>query len=265
MVASSKPRPQRGAQQPATLTILLAVSLPTGAAGLRDRVASVHPARCPQLAGETGSPDSRFTKRQQRPNTAGAGYQPSVIPCLIWHQSRHRRHRRDQLLCGHDGFRGSVRGRSGYARDGSGSEHGGHHIDVAVGGFRVGTLQVGAGAAGPRPPRSMPVARRYVGLRSGGAVRTRGRRRQRRLSVWLHHRGRRGHPLPYYGAADTSLALATGSIRQLLRWLDEHGSPLGLPEPLAARLGPGFPLREGDPMIPRPMPQVAARVELPGG
>jgi len=69
----------------------------------------------------------------------------------------------------------------------------------------------------------------------------------------------------YYGAADTSLALATGSIRQLLRWLDEHGSPLGLPEPLAARLGPGFPLREGDPMIPRPMPQVAARVELPGG
>jgi len=28
----------------------------------------------------------------------------------------------------------------------------------------------------------------------------------------------------YYGAADTSLALATGSVRQLLRWLDEHGS-----------------------------------------
>jgi predicted GH43/DUF377 family glycosyl hydrolase len=28
----------------------------------------------------------------------------------------------------------------------------------------------------------------------------------------------------YYGAADTSIALATGSIRQLLRWLDEHGS-----------------------------------------
>ena len=28
----------------------------------------------------------------------------------------------------------------------------------------------------------------------------------------------------YYGAADTSVALATGSIGQLLRWLDQHGS-----------------------------------------
>ena len=28
----------------------------------------------------------------------------------------------------------------------------------------------------------------------------------------------------YYGAADTSIALATGSVRQLLRWLDEHGA-----------------------------------------
>ncbi len=28
----------------------------------------------------------------------------------------------------------------------------------------------------------------------------------------------------YYGAADTSIALATGSIRAMLRWLDEHGS-----------------------------------------
>ena len=27
----------------------------------------------------------------------------------------------------------------------------------------------------------------------------------------------------YYGAADTSIALATGSIRELLSWLDEHG------------------------------------------
>jgi predicted GH43/DUF377 family glycosyl hydrolase len=32
----------------------------------------------------------------------------------------------------------------------------------------------------------------------------------------------------YYGAADTSVALATGSIRQCLRWLDENGRP---PEP----------------------------------
>jgi len=28
----------------------------------------------------------------------------------------------------------------------------------------------------------------------------------------------------YYGAADTSVALATGSVRELLQWLDEHGS-----------------------------------------
>jgi len=29
----------------------------------------------------------------------------------------------------------------------------------------------------------------------------------------------------YYGAADTSVALATGSISQLLDWLDRHGTP----------------------------------------
>jgi predicted GH43/DUF377 family glycosyl hydrolase len=29
----------------------------------------------------------------------------------------------------------------------------------------------------------------------------------------------------YYGAADTCMALATGSIKALLLWLDEHGSP----------------------------------------
>jgi predicted GH43/DUF377 family glycosyl hydrolase len=29
----------------------------------------------------------------------------------------------------------------------------------------------------------------------------------------------------YYGAADTSIALATGSIREILSWLDEHGRP----------------------------------------
>lgn len=28
----------------------------------------------------------------------------------------------------------------------------------------------------------------------------------------------------YYGAADTSVALATGSVSHLLRWLDEYGS-----------------------------------------
>ena len=28
----------------------------------------------------------------------------------------------------------------------------------------------------------------------------------------------------YYGAADTSIALATGSVQQMLRWLDENGS-----------------------------------------
>jgi len=29
----------------------------------------------------------------------------------------------------------------------------------------------------------------------------------------------------YYGAADSSVALATGSIRCMLSWLDEHSSP----------------------------------------
>ena len=29
----------------------------------------------------------------------------------------------------------------------------------------------------------------------------------------------------YYGAADTSIALATGSLRRMLEWLDEHGTP----------------------------------------
>ena len=29
----------------------------------------------------------------------------------------------------------------------------------------------------------------------------------------------------YYGTADTSIALATGSIRELLEWLDQHGYP----------------------------------------
>jgi predicted GH43/DUF377 family glycosyl hydrolase len=28
----------------------------------------------------------------------------------------------------------------------------------------------------------------------------------------------------YYGAADSSIALATGSVRELLRWLEAHGS-----------------------------------------
>jgi predicted GH43/DUF377 family glycosyl hydrolase len=40
----------------------------------------------------------------------------------------------------------------------------------------------------------------------------------------------------YYGAADTSIALAQGSIRGLLRWLSEHGSPAAEPVPsLSAR------------------------------
>jgi len=29
----------------------------------------------------------------------------------------------------------------------------------------------------------------------------------------------------YYGAADTSIALATASIRAMLGWLDRHGRP----------------------------------------
>jgi predicted GH43/DUF377 family glycosyl hydrolase len=28
----------------------------------------------------------------------------------------------------------------------------------------------------------------------------------------------------YYGAADTSMAMATGSVRKILGWLERHGS-----------------------------------------
>ena len=37
----------------------------------------------------------------------------------------------------------------------------------------------------------------------------------------------------YYGAADTSIALATGSITQILGWLDKHGVAVGTVEPMA--------------------------------
>ncbi len=44
--------------------------------------------------------------------------------------------------------------------------------------------------------------------------------------------GRDGDTLNlYYGAADTCIALATGSIREILRWLDAHGSGPGLDSP----------------------------------
>jgi hypothetical protein len=43
------------------------------------------------------------------------------------------------------------------------------------------------------------------------------------LSLRLHRRPRRRHL--YSGAADTSVALATGSIRAILQWLDQHGRP----------------------------------------
>ncbi len=33
----------------------------------------------------------------------------------------------------------------------------------------------------------------------------------------------------YYGAADTSIAVATGSVSELLRWLDQNGSPTTAP------------------------------------
>ena len=29
----------------------------------------------------------------------------------------------------------------------------------------------------------------------------------------------------YYGAADTSIALATGSVREMLAWLEENSTP----------------------------------------
>ena len=35
----------------------------------------------------------------------------------------------------------------------------------------------------------------------------------------------------YYGAADTYIALATGSIREMLDWLKQHSLPGGKAEP----------------------------------
>jgi len=43
----------------------------------------------------------------------------------------------------------------------------------------------------------------------------------------------------YYGAADTSMALATGSIKALLEWLDQHGRP---PPAVLTSLRAGVPL-----------------------
>jgi predicted GH43/DUF377 family glycosyl hydrolase len=67
----------------------------------------------------------------------------------------------------------------------------------------------------------------------------------------------------YYGAADTSIALATGSIRRLLHWLDEHGSAVAVPEPMAERAGPGFPFGEEERLPPRPRTPAAATAEPP--
>jgi hypothetical protein len=50
----------------------------------------------------------------------------------------------------------------------------------------------------------------------------------------------------YYGAADTSMALASGSIRQLLAWLDEHGSPeRNESDPVAGGAPPDEPAVKG--------------------
>ena len=50
--------------------------------------------------------------------------------------------------------------------------------------------RLGPGAAGPGDRRALPPARRLLDLRARGAVRTRGRRRLRHVSVWLHAGGR---------------------------------------------------------------------------
>jgi predicted GH43/DUF377 family glycosyl hydrolase len=37
----------------------------------------------------------------------------------------------------------------------------------------------------------------------------------------------------YYGAADTSIALATGSLKTLMDWIDEYGKPVHQSDMLA--------------------------------
>ena len=74
------------------------------------------------------------------------------------------------------------------------------------------------------PPNTV-AARRLVDLRSGGRLRA-PRRRGNVTFPCGYTLGADGDTINlYYGAADTSIALATGSIRDLLRWLDEHGAP----------------------------------------
>ena len=82
------------------------------------------------------------------------------------------------------------------------------------------SVSTGRGAVGSRDRRALPSSRRFLDLRARGAVRTRGRRRLRHVPVRLHA-GADGDTINlYYGAADTSVAMATGSVRQLLDWLE---------------------------------------------
>lgn len=61
----------------------------------------------------------------------------------------------------------------------------------------------------------------------------------------------------YYGGADTCIALATGSIRECLRWLEVNGSTPASIGPLAPKLrsarserGLGTPARAGESQQP---------------
>ena len=75
-----------------------------------------------------------------------------------------------------------------------------------------------------RPAGALPLAWRLVDLRSRGAYEREGDVGNVAFPCG-YTLGADGDTINlYYGAADTSIALATGSIRQLLGWLDEHGT-----------------------------------------
>ena len=65
-----------------------------------------------------------------------------------------------------------------------------------------------------------PIAR--VTLLRTGAVTHAWNNEQRFMELAFSQDGDTLHL--YYGAADKSMALATGSVREMLAWLDEHSS-----------------------------------------
>ncbi len=80
------------------------------------------------------------------------------------------------------------------------------------------------GALRARAARATPAPRRRMDLRPGGALRDARATSATSTFPCGYTIGADGDTINlYYGAADTCIALATGSIREILDWLDRHG------------------------------------------